>query len=446
MTIKNIPVGYKDSPLGIIPMEWEVKRLGEITTQLKTFSFSREMLTNEEQFLMYIHYGDIHKSGEKSKIDLKYERLPFLKNGIVPDYEIKKDNFPLLIDGDIVMPDASEDYNGIGHAWNLQNVGEYKVIGGLHTIAMRPNQVFISIDYSALMFGSYLTLRTIKKSAQGTKVYSISYNHIQNALIPLPPLAEQEKIAEILTTWDKAIEKQTQLIQKLELRKKGLMQQLLTGKKRLPGFTGEWEKVKLGEITTFLSCNTFSREQMNNVSGNLKNVHYGDVLVKYSFIVDVSKYKDSIPYINDMIEYSPKDYVESGDIVMADTAEDEMVGRACEFTNVGEQKIISGLHTILIRPIIQFAPMFLGYYLNSREYHKQILSIMQGIKVYSITKEALKNTTIKYPTMQEQTAIANILSSCDEEIRLAQDKLAAMQEQKKGLMQVLLTGKRRVSI
>ena len=224
------------------------------------------------------------------------------------------------------------------------------------------------------------------------------------------------------------------------------MQQLLTGKKRLPGFTDEWKKVKLGDVTTFLSCNTFSREQMNNVCGNWKNVHYGDILVKYSSIVDISRDKDSIPYVNDTIEYSPNDYVASGDIVMADTAEDEMVGRACEFTNVGEEKIISGLHTILIRPIILFAPMFLGYYLNSREYHKQILSIMQGIKVYSITKEALKNTTIKYPDLQEQTAIANILSSCDEEIRLAQGKLATIKEQKKGLMQVLLAGKRRVNV
>lgn len=420
MTIKNIPVGYKDSPLGIIPQEWEVKRLGEI--------------------------GTFYGGGTPSKSIDEYWHgdIPWISSADLIENDIYWCNINRFITLEAIRNSSTQIIP--------QNSILIVTRVGVGKVAVAPCDLCVSQDYICLqnsgmntIFLAYEIMQRMKNivsQIQGTSIKGISINEVKKIQLPLPPLAEQEKIAEILSTWDKVIEKQTQLIQKLELRKKGLMQQLLTGKKRLPGFTDEWKKVKLGDVTTFLSCNTFSREQMNNVCGNWKNVHYGDILVKYSSIVDISRDKDSIPYVNDTIEYSPNDYVASGDIVMADTAEDEMVGRACEFTNVGEEKIISGLHTILIRPIILFAPMFLGYYLNSREYHKQILSIMQGIKVYSITKEALKNTTIKYPDIQEQTAIANILSSCDNEIRLAQDKLAAMKEQKKGLMQVLLTGKR----
>lgn len=403
MTIKNIPVGYKDSPLGIIPMEWEVKRLGEVCNSISSGN-NKERNDNGD----YPVYGSTGLIGYSNVCIYDIPQILVARVGAHAGY--------------VYCVDGNYDVSDNTLILNLKSTYHFD---------FAYNQL-LHYNLNRYIFGSGQPL--------------VTAGQLKSLRIPLPPLAEQEKIAEILSTWDKAIERQTQLIQKLELRKKGLMQQLLTGKKRLPGFTDEWKKVKLGEVTTFLSCNTFSREQMNNVCGNWKNVHYGDILVKYSSIVDISRDKDSIPYVNDTIEYSPKDYVASGDIVMADTAEDEMVGRACEFTNVGEEKIISGLHTILIRPIILFAPIFLGYYLNSREYHKQILSIMQGIKVYSITKEALKNTTIKYPDIQEQTAIANILSSCDEEIRLAQGKLATIKEQKKGLMQVLLTGKKRVKI
>lgn len=272
---------------------------------------------------------------------------------------------------------------------------------------------------------------------------NLSGEIVNNYMIPIPPIEEQHKITEVLETWDKVIEKQTQLIEKLELRKKGLMQQLLTGKKRLPGFSGEWKKVKLGDAAIFLSTNSFSREQLNSVKGNILNIHYGDVLVRYSSVLDASK--EDIPYINEQIGYSPKDYVNNGDVIMADTAEDEMVGRCCEVINIDNIKVVSGLHTILIHPIIKFTPKYLGYYLNSERYHKQIISIMQGIKVYSITKDALKNTIIDIPCIEEQAAIANILSLCDHEILLAKQKLSKFQWQKKGLMQVLLTGKRRIT-
>lgn len=410
-----IPEGYKETVLGIIPKEWEVKRLGDLVSIISGESPSLYTLHNQGKY-PYVKVEDMNLcekyqthsrsySNEEKNI-VKKGSIIFPKRGAaILNNKVRIANVDIQMDSNMMAIFPIKD--------NL--LGEY---------------LYYSIVFEQLF-----------KIADTSTIPQINNKHIIPCKILLPPLYEQQKIAEILNVWDKAIEKQTQLIEKLELRKKGLMQQLLTGKKRLPGFSGGWKKAKLGDVTIFLSTNSFSREQLNSVKGNILNIHYGDVLVRYSSVLDVSK--EDIPYINEQIEYSPKDYVNNGDVIMADTAEDEMVGRCCEVINIDNIKVVSGLHTILIHPIIKFAPKYLGYYLNSVRYHKQIISIMQGIKVYSITKDALKNTTIDIPCIEEQAAIANILSLCDYEVLLAKQKLSKFQWQKKGLMQVLLTGKRR---
>ncbi len=401
MTIpNNIPQGYKMTSLGIIPQEWEVKRLGNICSHFK----SGESITSK----------DISENG----------KYPVYGGNGLRGYSAKYTH-----DGSYIL---------IGRQGAL--CGNINYVEGKSYISEHAIAVQTTEDLSWLRYK--LDFWNLNRYSESSAQPGLSVAKLIRYKLSVPPLAEQQKIAEVLGTWDKAIEKQTQLIKKLELRKKGLMQHLLTGKKRLPGFSGEWKKVRLGDITIFLSTNSFSREQLNNVKGNILNIHYGDVLVRYSSVLDVSK--EDIPYINEQIEYSPKDYVNNGDIIMADTAEDEMVGRCCEVINIDNTKVVSGLHTILIHPIIKFAPKYLGYYLNSEKYHKQIISIMQGIKVYSITKDALRNTTIDIPCIEEQTGIATILSLCDNKILLAKQKLEKYRQQKKGLMQVLLTGKKRV--
>ena len=401
MTIpNNIPQGYKMTSLGIIPQEWEVKRLGNICSHFK----SGESITSK----------DISENG----------KYPVYGGNGLRGYSAKYTH-----DGSYIL---------IGRQGAL--CGNINYVEGKSYISEHAIAVQTTEDLSWLRYK--LDFWNLNRYSESSAQPGLSVAKLIRYKLSVPPLAEQQKIAEVLGTWDKAIEKQTQLIKKLELRKKGLMQHLLTGKKRLPGFSGEWKKVRLGDITIFLSTNSFSREQLNNVKGNILNIHYGDVLVRYSSVLDVSK--EDIPYINEQIEYSPKDYVNNGDIIMADTAEDEMVGRCCEVINIDNTKVVSGLHTILIHPIIKFAPKYLGYYLNSEKYHKQIISIMQGIKVYSITKDALRNTTIDIPCIEEQTVIETILSLCDNKILLAKQKLEKYRQQKKGLMQVLLTGKKRV--
>ncbi len=416
MTDCIIPEGYKKTKIGVIPNEWEVKRLGDFVS-----------IMSGESPSMY----SLHDHG-------KYPYVKVEDMNLCEKYQTKSRNYSneekgVVKKGSIIFPKRGAAI--LNNKVRIANVD----------IQMDSNMMAIYPINNNLL-GEYLyytiAFEQLFKIADTSTIPQINNKHIIPYKILLPPLTEQQKIAEILEIWDKAIEKQTQLIDKLELRKKGLMQQLLTGKKRLPGYSGEWKKVKLEDVTIFLSTNSFSREQLNTINGNILNIHYGDILVKYPSILDVSK--EDIPYINEPNEYIPKDYVNNGDIIMADTAEDEMVGRCCEVINIDNIKVVSGLHTILIRPTTSFAPKYLGYYLNSEKYHRQIISIMQGIKVYSITKEALKNTTIDIPCIEEQATIANILTFCDNEILLAKQKLKKLQQQKKGLMQVLLTGEKRV--
>lgn len=414
--VKEIPQGYKNSPLGIIPNEWEVKRLGEISQM-----FSGGTPKSTEQ--MYFN-GEIPfiKSGEIS--NAKTEQY-------LSELGLKNSSAKLIERGDLLYA----LYGATSGECALS-----KISGAINQaiLCIRPTK---DVDrYFLLSFlqkGKEYYYNSYLQGGQG----NLSADIVKGYKILTPPLPEQRKIAEVLSTWDEAIEKQSQLVEKLELRKKGLMQQLLTGRKRLPGFVEEWKKARLGDVASFLNNNTLSREKLSFTEGFILNIHYGDVLIKFPTILDVSLEK--IPFVNGNEDFVVKDYVNDGDIIMADTAEDGTVGKVCEAMNVGNNKVVSGLHTILIHPTTKFAPMFLGYYLNSNEYHKQILSIMQGIKVYSITKDALRKTYIKIPCLAEQNAIAKILSSCDKEISLANRKLNILHQEKKGLMQVLLIGKKR---
>ena len=199
--------------------------------------------------------------------------------------------------------------------------------------------------------------------------------------------------------------------------------------------TTKWDEAKIQDIFIFLSTNTYSRNQLNYEHGEYQNIHYGDILVKYNSIIDVQR--ETIPYINEDIECTSNNIAMNGDIIMADTAEDEIVGKASEIQNVGNKKILSGLHTFWLRPQILFAPKYLGYFFNSTQYHNQLLPLIQGAKVSSISKKALINTIIVYPSPIEQQKIADCLSSLDELIEATNRKIEALKEHKKGLMQRL---------
>lgn len=184
-----------------------------------------------------------------------------------------------------------------------------------------------------------------------------------------------------------------------------------------------WEQRKLGEIFEYLQNNTLSRDSLNYKNPNIKNIHYGDILVKFDEILDGSN-KD-IPYINSELDLSKfsKSLLRDGDVIFSDTAEDDTVGKAIELQNVNEPFILSGLHTIPCRPLITFGKGYLGNFLNSGSYRMQLRPLVQGIKVSSISKSALKDTMIEYPkNLDEQEKIGSLFYHIAKMITLHQQE------------------------
>lgn len=175
----------------------------------------------------------------------------------------------------------------------------------------------------------------------------------------------------------------------------------------------DWEIQTFEETFRILSNNTLSRENFNNRGGAVRNIHYGDILTQFTEVLDCSE--NEIPYVNDLsLLTASTQLLQDGDIVIADTAEDETVGKVTEVQGIGKDKLVAGLHTIPCRVKKgDFAPGWLGYYMNSNNYHNQIVPFITGIKVSSISKTSIAKTLILIPSLEEQKAITQILSEID---------------------------------
>lgn len=277
----------------------------------------------------------------------------------------------------------------------------------------------------------------------GSGVPTLNRNDVHSTKYIVPTQREQKRIAEALSDIDELIFSLEKLIAKKKAIKQGAMQQLLTGKTRLPGYTDKWNQNTFEELFDILPNNAYTRDQLS-IDGTIKNIHYGDILTKYGAVLD-GKNKD-IPTLAPDLEKKKRpesQFVHSGDIIIADTAEDETVGKAVELYNVN-CKILSGLHTFFCHPKVKFAPMFLGYYLNSTEFHAQMLPYITGTKVSSISKQSLNMLVLQYPRKEEQEEIAKILYEMDCEMEALEKKLAKVTQNKQGMLQQLLTGKIRL--
>ncbi|NAS18852.1 restriction endonuclease subunit S, partial [Clostridium butyricum] len=211
---------------------------------------------------------------------------------------------------------------------------------------------------------------------------------------------------------------------------------------RFPGFTEPWEQRKFDEIFTMLQNNALSRADLNSEQGSAMNVHYGDILIKFGECLDVSKEK--IPFITDdtcLTKYK-ESFLVNGDVIIADAAEDEAVGKCSEIVGLTTETVISGLHTIPCRANKVFANGYLGYYMNSNAYHNQLLPLIQGTKVSSISKTALKDTIVLYPkSTEEQALISQYFTKLNNLITLHQRKLNHLKDKKKGLLQKMFPKK-----
>ena len=281
-----------------------------------------------------------------------------------------------------------------------------------------------------------LQTQVFNKASHGTQP-NLSMRQLETFACKVPKIEEQILISRFFKRLNDSITLHQRKLEKLQATKKALLYELFPiensrrPKLRFKGFTGDWEQRKLGEIFEYLQNNTLSRDSLNYKNPNVKNIHYGDILVKFDEILDGSN-KD-IPYINSEVDLSKfsKSLLRDGDIIFSDTAEDDTVGKAIELQNVNAPFILSGLHTIPCRPLIPFGKGYLGNFLNSDSYRLQLRPLVQGIKVSSISKSALKDTMIEYPkNLDEQEKIGSLFYYIAKMITLHQRKLEKLKNLK----------------
>ena len=244
--------------------------------------------------------------------------------------------------------------------------------------------------------------------------YPLTINH---------SIPEQHRIVSVLSLWDTAIAKQTALIEQLTLRKRGLMQQLLTGKKRLKGFEGEWKRIKAGEIFKSIS-----------VKGNCSEVLLSATQEHGVIPRDQLEGRVTMP-TGDTNSFK---LVEAGDFVISLRS----FQGGLEYSE--HRGIVSPAYTVL-KPIVEINKTFYRYYFKSAEFIGHLAIAVIGIRDgKQISYDDFCFVKIPYPNIEEQKAISSIFLQADKEIEMANKKLARLQEEKKGLMQVLLTGKKRI--
>ena len=253
-------------------------------------------------------------------------------------------------------------------------------------------------------------------------------------------LQEQQVIGSFFSRLDNLITLHQRKYDKLVVFKKSMLEKMFpkdgesVPEIRFAGFTDPWEQRKLGDCFEFLKSNTLSRAGLNGENGTARNVHYGDILIKFGDCLDGER--SDLPFITDdtVLPKYAGSILREGDVIFADTAEDETAGKCVELRKLPKEPTISGLHTIPARPRFPFGTGYLGHYLNSDAYHRQLLPLMQGIKVISVSKAALQDTQVRFPGLSEQSAIGAALNEIDSLITLHQRKLELLRNIKKSLL------------
>ena len=395
---QHIPSGYKSSPLGIIPEDWEVKRLGEVCTFHNGRAYSQKELLSSGKYRV-LRVGNFFTNSSWYWSDMELEDDKYANNGDLL-YAWSASFGPRFWDGERVI------YHY--HIWKIDSF----------------NKISKDFLYSFLLYDATKLTNTL----QGGTMTHVTKENMEKRSIAVPPLPEQQRIVSVLSLWDTAIAKQTALIEQLTLRKRGLMQQLLTGKKRLKGFEGEWKEVRMQDLASFAGGGTPSTKRSDFWEGTIPWISSSD-LVEDCLTNNESRYITEEAIANSTTQLLP-----SKSILIV--------------TRVGVGKVAIAEHPICVSQDFTCLTkydadtLFLAYSLLLTMKKKKSQS--QGTSIKGVSTDEISKIKLLLPSIEEQKAIASVLINADKEIEIQKQKLAAMQEQKKGLMQVLLTGKRRI--
>ena len=437
--MSSIPKGYKKTDVGEIPDDWKAKELKSIGIFSKGRGISRSEV--KEQGKPCLRYGEIYTI---------YDTVIYALKSFISDESVSTSK--RLYPGDIIFAASGETSSEI--AKNVTYLGEEEAYVGGDTIILTPkSQDSVFLSY---LLNSYPIAKQKSKIGQGDAVVHIHISKLDKIIICIPSLTEQQTIAQVLSDMDALIQAQKELIAKKRDIKQGTMQDLLSGRVRLPGYEtkgwkhtdigdipDDWDVKKLGEEGVFLTTSSYTRSELREY-GDVACLHYGDIHTRFHTWLDCSS--TELPMISrDMVKQYP--YLKNGDLVIADASEDyEGLGDCVEICNIDSRLCIGGLHTIVYRakPGL-FAPSYIGLFRNLQVVRNQLVSQAVGTKVYSLTNSMIGSILVPIPSLlSEQQAIAHVLSDMDDELETLEAELEKLNHMKRGMMQELLTGRIRL--
>lgn len=406
---EKIKPDYKPSPLGPIPIDWEVMELKTLVEKVGsgiTPTGGEKVYKNEGRFFL--------RSQNVGWGTLLLDDVAFIDEQTHQSFKSTELEFE-----DVLL-------NITGASIGRSSIADMRIVGGnvnQHVCIIRPNRKYLSPYFLNAFILSQRGQNLIDSYQAGGNRQGLNFEQIKSFRIPVPPLKEQTAIANLLSTWDKAINNLNKLIAQKELRKKWLMQQLLTGKKRLKGFKGEWREYHLGDF--FDERNETKCKNLPLLSIGQEGVYpQSDSVKKDTSNEDKSKYKRICP----------------GDIGYNTMR--MWQGRSALSSLEG---IVSPAYTI-VTPKENADSLYFAYLFQTPKVVNSFFRNSQGLVEDTLNCKFPDFAIVKIyaPTKEEQTAIANVLQSADAELNLLRQKLDKLKEQKKGLMQVLLTGKKRL--
>ena len=403
---------------------WENKSFNSLYTFKSTNSFSRENLNYENGEIKNIHYGDIHTKFN-TLFDITKEKVPFI-NPTIDISKIKEDSY--VEKGDLIIADASENYDDIGKMIEVVNVNDEKLVAGLHTFLAKRKNSNNAIGFTANLVKTWNVRQQILKIAQGTKVLSLSTGRLGEVTLTIPQPEEQQKIASFLTSVDERLTLLAQQKEKLELYKKGVMQQIFSQKLRFKDENEneypDWEEKKLGDICKLQGGFAFKSNEFKET---------GIPVIRISNISNHTNHIDlnSIVFYN-KIEKDENFTIKKGDLIIAMSG--ATTGKSSiynlEYYAYLNQRV--GLFKSLTNKLEY---NFLIQFVFSDLFKKQLDSLLVAGAQPNISSKDIESLSIPFPVTEEQQKIASFLSAIDAQIEGVSKKIEQTKLFKKGLLQ-----------
>jgi type I restriction enzyme S subunit len=416
----EVKPGYKQTEGGVIPEEWEIAPLRGKVCISHGYAFASQYFANHGPYLLATP-GHFYESGGFRDVGDKQKHYV----GPVPsDY--------VLQTGDVIVAMTEQADGLLGSAAVIPNDKGYLHNQRLGRVRVVSSQ--IDLGYLVNLFNSPAYRSKVRETAAGTKVKHTSPDKLLEIAVRLPPLPEQRAIAAALSDVDGLLGGLDRLIAKKRDLKQAAMQQLLTGQTRLPGFHGEWEVKRLGDVGKFLKGSGVKKDQTR--SGSLACVRYGELYTLHNDVV-----REFQSWISPEVAATAV-RLKQGDILFAGSGETkEEIGKCAAF--VSDVEAYAGGDIVILRPDTCDS-VYLGYYLNTGSIARQKASRGQGDAVVHISSSALSDVRCKLPPHPEQTAIAEVLSEMDGELAVLEQRREKTRALKQAMMQELLTGRTRL--